>query len=667
MKVGKESYFANFLLVVLIFYLFVFIIAIFGYVLLFFIKKINGKDWELNFLEYSIISYAIGISIYLSYCFILDIFMFYNFFSGYYLIVMIDALFIFYLIYRGDLNRDKISNFFLSLKSRFTTNRRQSIILILILIFTFSWQIWVQWEIVTKEYAIPSKDTYVWLGQSWYLLEKGYLWREHMPLHYPKGYTFLLAGPELIYPDWRLAYFYIKFGGIPFFSFYILTIFIILKRLLEKNYMIFIGLLLTLISNFLYSRFNSFVSSSIPTLLILISLIILISKCPFYLNGFFLAAIFLLNAIFGLFFILVVVAFLFVKLLSKDREIKEFLIKNIVITFSITVILLLSYIMHIIFVQKISFFELILAYFVQLGYPEANVSKNIFTLDYQLVLVQFRYFIRDYIPKNYVTSIFLDIEGRILSYFFIFAFISLFIPTKKYFTKKYKDVINFGKFSLLVVLGFYIAEVALEGSSNLFAQSLPWFKWRAVEALSGPIIILACLTIDKVITKAKTLTQYLRRNSNWYKKHLEQNSLLGLFKVENAIITLILISCLSTLISNQRIYYSYYFEQEHVEAIFYIKENIPDDSKILVSDFDDTTNSFYNLLSTYKYYIWDFEFSDNNFNETIDYIIDKNIEYLMIELTSINSTEKSHFKNHIYFDKLYENELYLILEVKFET
>jgi len=87
MKVGKESYFANFLLVVLIFYLFVFIIAIFGYVLLFFIKKINGKDWELSFLEYSIISYAIGISIYLSYCFILDIFMFYNFFSGYYVIV----------------------------------------------------------------------------------------------------------------------------------------------------------------------------------------------------------------------------------------------------------------------------------------------------------------------------------------------------------------------------------------------------------------------------------------------------------------------------------------------------------------------------------------------------------------------------------------------------
>jgi len=323
--------------------------------------------------------------------------------------------------------------------------------------------------------------------------------------------------------------------------------------------------------------------------------------------------------------------------------------------------------LHIIFVQEISLFELILAYFVQLGYPEAMVSRNIFNLDYKLVLFQFRYIIRDYVPKNYFTSIFLDLEGRILSYYLIFTFLSLFIPTKKYFGNRYRDVINFGKFALLVMLGFYVAEIALEGSSNLFAQSLPWFKWRAVEALSGPIIILACLIIDKVITEAKTFSQYLRSNSKWYKKHLKQNSILGLFKVENAIITLILISCLSALIVNQRIYYSYYFEQEHVDAIFYVKENIPDDSKILVSDFDETTNSFYNLLSTYKYYIWDFEFQNHNFNETIEYIIDKNIEYLMIELTSINSTEKSHFKHHIYFDKLYENELYLILEVKFET
>ena len=247
MLVGENSYFLNFLLVSFIFYLFVLLISVFGFIFFYYIRKINNKDWELNFLEKFIISFALGLSVYISFCFILDIYQFYNFFSGYYSIAIIDALFIWYLIYRGELNREKISEFYYSIKNKFIAKKKETITLILILIFVFSWQIWVQWGIITKEYAIPSKDTYVWLGQSWYLLENGYIWREHMPIHYPKGYTFFLAGPELIYPNWRLAYFFMKFAGIPFFSFYILVIFILLKRIFEKNYMIFIGLLMTLI------------------------------------------------------------------------------------------------------------------------------------------------------------------------------------------------------------------------------------------------------------------------------------------------------------------------------------------------------------------------------------------------------------------------------------
>ena len=217
MLVGENSYFLNFILVCLIFYLFVFMISIFGYIFFYLIKNINKKDWELNFWESFLISFALGLSVYISYCFILDIFRFYNFLSGYYIIAIIDAFFIWYLIYRGVLTKEKFLDFFHSIKTKVSLERKRTVVLIIMLIFVLSWQIWVQWDIITREYAIPSKDTYVWLGQSWYLLENGYLWRKHMPLHYPKGYTFFLAGPELIYPDWRLSYFYIKFAGIPFF------------------------------------------------------------------------------------------------------------------------------------------------------------------------------------------------------------------------------------------------------------------------------------------------------------------------------------------------------------------------------------------------------------------------------------------------------------------
>ena len=148
---------------------------------------------------------------------------------------------------------------------------------------------------------------------------------------------------------------------------------------------------------------------------------------------------------------------------------------------------------------------------------------------------------------------------------------------------------------------------------------------------------------------------------------MKNNYISKFFRLENILIALLLGSSISTIFTNQRIYTSYYFEQEHIEAIFYIKENVPENSKILVSDFDHTTNSFYDLLSTYKVYIWDFEFSENSFNETIDYIIEKDIEYILLDDTTVNSTERSIIKNYFYFEELYENDICIIFEVEIDT
>jgi len=626
-------------------------------------KKIDKKDWELNVLEKFVVSFAIGLSVYVALSFILDIFHFYNFFSAYFSIAIIDALFIWYLIYHGELNREKVLKFTSSIRNKFTEDPKRTIFLIIILILIFGWQIWIQWEIITNEYAIPSKDTYVWLGQSWYLLENGYIWREHMPFHYPKGYTFFLAGPELIYPDWRLAYFYMKFGGIPLFSLYIFVIFLILKRIFNSNYMILIGLLLTLLSNFLFSRFNSNVSSSITALLILISLIILISRCPFYLIGFFVALVFLFNAIMGLFYLMAILSLLLFKLISNEKGVKHFLLNYIIIPSTLIMILLIPYIIHITIVKQISLLDLIFAYFTQLGFLEVNLSKNVISIKYHEFLLQFRYILRDFIPDNDVISIFLDLEKRVLSFYLLFALITLFLPTKKYFKKNYTDIINFGKISLLIIIAFYTAEIIFEDSLNLFTQSLAWFKWRTVEALAGPMIILACFTIEKIIEKAKLVTSYLLRNFSSYNKLIHNKKFFSILRIENILITLILISSISSIYAHQRIYSSYYFEQDQIETIFYIKENVPYNSKILVSDFNDGPNCLYNLLSTYKVYKWDFEFEKNTFNETINYILEKDIEYILLDYTMINSTEKSYFTSYFGFDELYENDYNIVFEV----
>ena len=662
---SKELYYNYLVLVYATFFLFVCLISIFGFIFFYLLQKRSKKNWGLNYFESFVICFAIGISIYISICFILDIFKSFNFFTAYLSIIIIDAVFIGFLIYHGELDISLNLKFLKSIKEKIKAKPKDTLILIVILAIVISFQIWTQWVIITKKLALTSKDTYVWLGQSWYLLEKGYLWREHMPIHYPKGYTFFLAGPELIYPNWRFAYFFYKFGGIPFFTFYIIVIAIILKRIFQQNYIILIGLLLILLSGFLFSRFNSFTSSTIPTLLILISIIIFISKCPFYLVGFLIPAIFLTNGIFGLFYITIIIFLLLIKLVNSKENLSNILKDDITKTLIIAMILLIPYILHAFYVKNFNFIDIIFNYLDLFGIFKLKIAYNSqIELDNYTVLLAFRHTLDDLFPHNDFLGIFLDIEKRILSFFFIFTISILFLPTKKFFNEKFWQVINFGKLSVLLILIFYSYEIFSIGSSNVISDNIGWFKWRTVEALAGPSVILTCFMIEKIIEKAKILTNYLVFKSNFYRKLIRRNNISKFVRIEYILISILLVSICSIVIAHQRIYYSYYFEDEHIETVFYIKENIPDDSKILVSDFDHTTNSFYNLLSTYKYYIWDFEFSENTFNETLDYIREKGIDYILLDDTRINSTEKRIFKSYPYFEEVYENNINVLLEVE---
>ena len=260
--------------------------------------------------------------------------------------------------------------------------------------------------------------------------------------------------------------------------------------------------------------------------------------------------------------------------------------------------------------------------------------------------------------------IFLDIEKRVLSYFLIFALLMLFVPTKKYFKNKHREFINFGKISMLIIIGFYISEYIFKDSSVIFALNLDWFKFRAVEAFAGPLIILSCFFIEKLIDISKKITIYLKNNYPSYRNLIKNEFLSKFLRIENIVITLLLISTLSIFDSHKAIYLSYYFEQDQIDTIFYIKEKVPKNSNILVSDFNDGPNCLYNLLSAYDVYKWDFEFRKNTFNETLDYIREKNIEYILLDFTMINSTEKGYFTGYYGFDKLYENEFNIVFEVE---
>ena len=134
MQASKDYFLVQLLLVSFAFYLFVLLISVFGFFFFYYIKKLNGKDWDINFFESFLICFLIGLTIYISLCFILDIFRFFNFFSAYFSIAIFDSLFLWYLIYRRKINKENTLNVIKTKVKEFLKKPKKTIILVLFLI-----------------------------------------------------------------------------------------------------------------------------------------------------------------------------------------------------------------------------------------------------------------------------------------------------------------------------------------------------------------------------------------------------------------------------------------------------------------------------------------------------------------------------------------------------
>jgi len=665
MNMEQEWLFFNLLLVSFVLYLFIFLISIFGFIFLFLIKKINKSDWGLNKIEYLVLSFSIGLSIYISYSFIIDIFQVFNFFTAYLPILVIDILFISFLFYKKKISKKSIENYFLTLIKKLNKNSKKVVTFFLIIIVVLSIQIYFQWRAVTEEYALASKDTYLWLGHYWYLLEEGCLWREGLALHYPKGYVFFLAGPVLIHPNYRFAYFFFKFGGIPFFSFFIITLSIILKKIFEKNFLILFGLILTLLSTFIFARFDVFTSSVIPTFLILVIIIILNSKCPFYIVGFLISLAFLTNSVFALFLLIGFSLLFIVKMIFRQKKLKSIFFNDILKTSILCIILLIPYIINTIIVQNVSLFDIIYRYSLEFGIVELNFIKiNEFEKFGFLLRIDYSDILKQSIPDNDITHGFLDIEKKILSLFFIFDLIGLILPRKKIIDEKRREIFNFLRISVIVVLFSYAVEIIafMSPVSIWFLLNFAWIKWRALEAFVGPCIVMACLVSEIFINKTKKFTIWLSNKCKIYKKMINNDFGSKFLKIENIIIILLLISSMGLFVNRSKASNEYYFNKDHIDTIFYIKDNIPENSKILVNFYDGTGDALHSALSNYKLYDWEFSEGENNINEIKQYIVDKNIKFVLIDLETVNSTELDSFLLDPTYKNLFENEIHVLLE-----
>ncbi len=355
------------------------------------------------------------------------------------------------------------------------------------------------------------------------------------------------------------------------------------------------------------------------------------------------------------------ILFILIKLISKDYKI-GFIISNYIIKpLILALVLILTHILHTFIVSNVSLNEFLRAYGWFFGTLNLSRVSSPFYLKTLLLSANFSDIPSIMIMNYDVLDLFVDLEERLFSLFIIFAFIGLFFPTKKYFKAKFIDIINLGKLALVVVILLYTAEIIFGGTQYIFLIFFYWVKTRAIEALAGPIIIFCCFSLKYIIQKTKIFTIYLKNNYSSYRHILAKTKIL---RIENIIITILLISVFSTFFVHRKTTYNVEFEDDYIETMFYIKDNIPDNSKILVNFYDGAGDTLTSLLSTYRVYDWEFSEGENDINAIKQYIDKKGIEYVLIDLDTVNSTELYNFTSDIRYENIYDNDVNILFEYK---
>ncbi len=553
------------------FILFFFIISIFGYFFLFIIgKKREGEVIKQPYLllERLLISFGIGISIYVSYGYLLSFYKSFNFLTAYICIFVFDIAFmIYYLIkYKKILhrycNKRNFRDFFIN---------KNLLISIFIVLFILILSFLLYWEIITESLGLIRRDPYVWLGNIYYLLENGTITSYKLGFGYPSGFAFVTSGFVLIWSDYLIIYFFMKMASIYYLFFYVIVSFFILKDIFKKNYLIFLSLLLLLVSNYFLSRNILNIASTLASIIILISFLVILKGYPYYILGFFIAAIFLIHPLTLFYFLPVLFIYFLIKFLSNIRN-RNLIFKGF-LSISFMVIILIIVLLPYMLNYPDEIFNITIWYENIIADPR---FKNFFTytsVEYKklnLIKIPFYDFLVLFIDRQLLDR-FQNIGIHSIDNFFIASFFGLFL----FLFKRKKKIIIFSVPVLIVLINHLIP---------FFIYNLDFidsFKWRTLETFALPIIIMAIFFFVWVLEISRRITNYLTTKLKSYNRILNKyKPYSNLIKLESIVLIILFINISSLKITRELPVYDYNYCDDYVEITLYIKGNLEPNSII---------------------------------------------------------------------------------------
>jgi len=661
----SENYVPYFLLVGLVFILFFFLLSIFGYFFLFCIKKhMNTKEDEssISVLEQLFVSFGIGLSTYLSFSYLLDLFALFNFFTAYLSIIIFDSLFVIYYYYiknnelKNPINKEKFRIWY----KNFSSNKN-NIFNLGVLISTITIIFIIQWIIITEATSLNYTDPFKWYETTFYLVDNGHIDYYHLDYNYPSGHSFFNAGVLLIYPDYLFGYYYFKFIPLYFISLYVIIAFLIVKKLFKQKYLIVLSMLFLLTSRYFLSRTLLYLASSLASGLLIISLIVIINKYPDYVMGIFLAGLYLIHNLTTFYYMFVLLIFFLYRLIIsiRNREILLDYIKSLLYSIIVAFILLIPYLLSIYYIYGNTIFDFLyhfLERFEEADYAYLlhdskklynSVIKLVFPLEYFEPIIDIN--LLELLDELFERSIYL---------FFIFPCIGLFIYLKEKENVRDEEILIFFKIFIIIILFFFFIPHFVD-SFNFFIK----FRKRILQSFNLPIIIMALYTVEWIVNKSKKFTNFLARKSKFYKNLIERNKIYSkLFKIESTIIIIILASTSSSFIIHRYPDYYYYYEDELVEVVLYLRNHAEPNSKILREDFDSAV--IFRML-------YDMKIKKYNVNETSSYedlrteIHERDIDYLIFSKDFFdNKTIEDSLCDSARFKVLLENDEYILFKYK---
>lgn len=626
----------------LIFITFFFLVSIFGNILLTMIQKLMKKrgisDKATN-LEKLLLSFAIGISIFISFCFFLNLFGLYSIKITYYSVLILNLVFLGtnLIIYRNQFTYRKIK---LKMKKFFKKSiGRDSIFTLLIFFLTLILGLFLYIDIITENVGLLSKDPYFWLMRTELTLNNESIIDFEKPW-YPRGFGIINAGFLFPYSNEIFNYYFMKIVPIFYLILFYLIAFTIFKRYFNKKYLLLISFSLILISGNFLSRTLINLPSSFATILLSIFIIGIINDYQSFVTGIFIGGISLIHPLSAFFFILVLIFYLLFYLFinkNKNIQLSQFFWLAFYVIF-IALILIIPYVMN---------FSLSTVFDILLESFEKIIGVNQFTY----LSSRFKN------PLLLVLSIenidFLNLVDHPFAFYFLGSIIGSLIYL---FLSKMHNLENSMLFiivSVFIALIINFSPIFTEFLFSLDAQFLDHFKERIFENLTIPFIVTLTFLLEAIIKITKKIQLQIIIQFKAIKNFLVKSKFKEkYFNLSFFLFTLIISNIYGLYYVRANIFYVYEDNSELFNSYQYIRKNAQINSSVFLPE------DLYEYHLNYLINDMRINFYRKYGNQIPNFIFYKDYDYLLIDDNSLKNLEK--FPDYINSKQVYSNKNYVI-------